>query len=32
MAYSNIIGRGQEITFALNTPLEIRVGSAAAPQ
>jgi hypothetical protein len=27
LAYSNIIGRGQEITFPKNTPVEIRFGS-----
>lgn len=27
LAYSNIIGRGQEITFPRNTPVEIRFGS-----
>ena len=32
LAYSNIVGRGQEITFPKNTPLEIRMGSQAAPQ
>jgi hypothetical protein len=28
--YSNIVARGQEVTFPMNTPIEIRFGSAPA--
>jgi hypothetical protein len=32
LAYSNIIGRGQEITFPKNTPLEVRFSPSVVPQ
>jgi hypothetical protein len=31
LAYSNIVGRGQEISFSRNTPVEIRMTSPASP-
>jgi hypothetical protein len=30
--YSNVVARGQEVTFPMNTPIEIRFGSAPPPQ
>jgi hypothetical protein len=31
LAYSNIVGKGQEVTFPKNTPLEIRLSSQRSP-